>query len=614
MISTIADTLALAIQNHASGQLTVAERMYAAILEREPDHTLALHWLGLIAHQRGDQVLAVNCLSRVAACNRADASAWNNLGVLHIRIGNFDEAVAALEHAVRIRHDFAEAYSNLGVALQNKGELGRAIEACQQAIRWMPNCAEAYDTLGTVLRCQGRVEEGLAAYRRAVAIRPEFAAAINNLGIALQEQGELSQAQECFRRALHLQPDYADASNNLATTLKEMGVLEESLTQYRETLRLHPYHAMAYFNLSQFATEGKYRFSAEELNGLKAHMATGKGTATERSLFCFTLARVLDQQGSFDEAFEFYRQANDLLRQLYRKRNHAFDAAGHRASIDRVIARFDLAFFGRVRGWGLDTELPIFVVGMPRSGTTLVEQILASHPQVFGAGEHGELSEILERGMHELNGFQVGNSDHGRTPLHLADPSAAQTLANFYLKRLSGLGGVAPRVVDKTLENYMNLGVIATLFPRARIIYCRRDPMDVCLSCYFQYFQSFNFTSSLEDLGTFYCQFERLMAHWRQVLPVPIHEVHNEDLIRHPEAVTRKLLSYCGLEWDERCLSYFNIRRSVRTASSLQVRKPLTAQSIGRWRRYSSHLEPLRRALGHFAGSESISSSATTDH
>lgn len=614
MVFTVAETLAQAIQYHASGQLTVAEQMYAAVLEKEPNHVLALHWLGLMAHERGDQVLAVKCLSRVAECNRADASAWNNLGVLHIRIGNLDAAIAALEQAVRIRQDFAEAYKNLSVALQSKGEFDRAIVASRQAIQYMPNHAEAYDTLGTALRCQGKGEEALAAYRKAVAISPDFADVINNMGITLQEMGELLRAQECFGRALCLRPDHADFSNNLATALKEMGSLEESVKQYRETLRLRPYHAMAYYNLSQFAAEGKYRFSAEELDRLKSHLATGCGSATERSLFCFTLACVLDRQGSFDEAFRYYRQANDLQLKHYQERNQAFDAARHRTFVDQLIAIFDQSFFDRVKGWGSSSEVPVFVIGMPRSGSTLVEQILGSHPQVFGVGERGDLSQILERGKKVMHGVQVGTKDQERTSLLLEDPSAARSLANEYLQRILRIGGTATRVIDKTLENYTNLGIIATLFPRARIIYCRRDPLDVCLSCYCRHFQHLNFTSSLESLGTFYCLFEHLMTHWRRVLPLPIHEVHNEDLIRHPEAVTRKLLAFCGLDWDERCLTYYDNRRAVRTASSLQVRKPLTSESIGRWKHYCSHLEPLMKALGSLAQSETISASPSMDH
>jgi hypothetical protein len=313
----------------------------------------------------------------------------------------------------------------------------------------------------------------------------------------------------------------------------------------------------------------------------------------ERSLFCFTLAGEHARAGHTDEAFAAYRQAYELRRGLLQDRGQAFDAARHRAYVDRLIAAFDPAYFRRAAGWGSDSELPVFVVGMPRSGSTLVEQILASHPQVFGAGELGELPRLTAR-----LAKAAGSADPQRTPLPLPDEATARQLAAALLGQLTRLGGGATRVVAKTLENFLLLGVIATLFPRARVIHCRRDPLDVALSCYFQNFQSLDFTWSLDDIAAYYREYERLMAHWHRVLPLPIHEVCYEDLVRRQEEVSRALLAHCGLDWDERCLAFFENRRAVRTASTLQVRKPISTQSIGRWQRYRAHLGPLLSALG----------------
>lgn len=593
MEPSIAELLTRAAQSLAAGELSQAEQLYRAILDRQPDHGIALHSLGVFAQQRGDPVSAIHYFNQLVTCYPTSASSWNNLGGVQVTAGRFDAAVTSFEQALRLRPDFAEAFNNLGVARQYQREWPRAIAAHRQAIFLRPDYALAYDNLGTALKNHGQREEAEVAYQRALALKPDFAEACNNLGILLQEQGELARARDCYQQALRLRPGFADASNNLATVLKEQGWLDEAAAQYQKTLQLDPDHALACYNLSQFAGEGRAHFRAGEMERIKAYLTAGKGSAQERSLFCFTLAELLNQQGAADEAFGYYRQANELYRGILRERNQAFDGQCQRALVDRVIAAHDPALFQRTQGWGCASQRPVFVVGMPRSGTTLVEQILASHPLVFGAGETGELTRLLNREAQ-------GNTSPAFQPIAELLPSsaAAQELAGHYLQRLARLNAAAERIIDKTLENYLYLGLIAVVFPRARIIHCLRQPLDVCLSCYFQNFQNVNFASSLEDIGTFYREHERLLAHWRQVLPSSIHEVRYEELIRQPETAIRGLLDFCGLSWDDRCLAFHQQRRNVRTASCLQVRKPLSARSIGRWKHYRSHLGPLLQVLG----------------
>lgn len=586
MQMTTAQALSLATHYHASGQLEAAEQLYAAILQAEPHHAEVLHALGLMAVQRRDLPAALDFLRRATACVGASAAHWNNLGVVLIQVGNPGDAVAALEHALQLWPNYAEAYNNLGVAWRQQGELTRATACHREAIRCWPTYAEAYDNLGTDLRAQGEREEAVAAHQQAVTLRPDFAAAFNNLGIALQEQQDYARAIESYQRALQLQPGDADASNNLASALKEQGLLDAALAQYRETLRLQPDHALAYYNLSQFAAEQRYCFSAIELQRLRDLLTAGRGSNLERSLFCFTLATVLDREGATDAAFRYYAHANDLRRQMLQQVGQAFDARHHQAGVEQVLAGFGADYFPRVRSWGIETDLPVFIVGMPRSGTTLLEHILASHPAVFGAGERGDLTRLLAAGA------------PSPYPSPVPDAARARGVANQFLQRLTRLGGAARRVIVKAHGDCLYLGVIATLFPRARILHCRREPLDVGLSCYMQNFEHLTFAWSLEDIGAYYRQYERLMAHWQQFLPVPIHEIRYEELLQQPEAVIRAALAYCGLDWDARCLRFHENQRAVATASTVQVRKPLSAHALGRWQRYRAHLEPLRRALG----------------
>jgi tetratricopeptide (TPR) repeat protein len=594
-MATVAAAFELAARSLTEGKLSLAEQFSWSVLREQPNHAETLHLLGLIALQKGNTDLAIDYMNRSLICDSSSAVSWKNLGDIHLAAGDCRAAVANYEQALRLQPDFADAYNHLGVALQRSGEWERAVLCHRQAVSLFPHSAQFYNNLGNALRGQGMMAEAASAFGRALELQPDSAELAYNLGTTLHEQGELDLAVSYYRRALRHRPDYADASNNLATAYKEQGLLDEAIAQFRGTLQLNPDHAVAYYNLSELAAAGKYSFEHDELERIKAVMAGGRCSAMERSLCGFALGSALNKQGVYDEAFRYYREANELRKPLLEEQNNSFDARAHEDFVDRIIAAHDREYFERVRGWGTETDLPIFIVGMPRSGSTLVEQILASHPRVFGAGELGEIPQFLAN--------LGSNVDLIELPL-VSDHGAARDLAADYLKHLTALGKGAGRVTVKTLENYLHLGVIATLFPRARIIHCRRHPLDVCLSCYFQNFNHVNFAWSLEDIGAYYRAYTKLMAHWSGVLPVAVHELRYEDLIHHQETVTRDLLAYCGLEWNERCLAFFKTRRVVRTASNVQVRKPISVQAIGRWKHYRSHLGPLFRALGRTLESE----------
>jgi tetratricopeptide (TPR) repeat protein len=521
------------------------------------------------------------------------AAEWNDHGVRLTAAGALREAVAAYEKALWLRPAFPEAFNNLGVALTRLGELERAIPCFERAIAHCPTYAEAFNNLGFALASRNRTQEAAAALELAVRLKPDYAEAWNNLGILRHLASDLVRAVDCYRQALRCRPNYVDASSNLAAALKEQGLLSDSVALFQETLRHQPGHALALYNLSQFAAEGRYEFSPDELARMRALVGAGSGSALDRSLLCYTLGSVMDRRGAWDEAFSWFRRANELRRQHDRDRNQAFDLAGHRAQVDGIIRTFAPTFFRQVDGWGDDTEVPIFIVGMPRSGSTLVEHILASHSEVFGAGEVGEAPQAVADAVARAarNGRLTGS-------IQLADCNTARNLARTCADHLRRLAGGSARMTIKSLENVWHLGTLAMLFPRARVIHCRRDPLDIGLSCYFQNFQGLSFTSSLEDIGGYFLEYKRVTAHWRQVLPLPVHEVCYEELVRDPETVTRSLLAFCGLSWQESCRNFFKSERPVRTASTLQVRKPITTASVGRWRRYQAHLTPLIRALG----------------
>jgi tetratricopeptide (TPR) repeat protein len=575
----------------AAGEHALAEQHFWSFLGKNPNHAETLRYLGLLARQRGDLGQAIDLFNKSLISNSINAQTWVNLGDARLQAGEYKKCVDNFEAALRLRPDIHEAYNNLGVALQHLGDLERSVTCFRRATELNPANAEIFNNLGNALAKVGNHSDAVKAYEHGMRLDPHKAEIAYNMGTSLHKQGEIDQAVAYYRQALRQKPNYPDASNNLATALKESGALNEAIAQYRETIRLLPFHALAHYNLSEMVATGHYSFPPDEIEKIKDFLATSHCPPIARSLFCFTLATVHHKQGAYDQAFAYYQEANDLRKQILVESKLSFDGAKHRATIDLVMAAYDRNYFRKVKSWGLDTEQPIFIIGMPRSGSTLVEQILASHPRVFGAGELGDIPRFISRLEDENNTLPYSS------PV-LTDERSVRELATDYHARIAELGKGSDRVTIKTLENFLHLGVIATLFPKARIIHCRRDPLDVCLSCYFQNFNDLNFSWDLEDIAAYYVSYARLMDHWLKVLPLRIHDVHYEELVNDQDALTRALLKFCGVEWNDRCLSFFDTRRVVRTASSVQVRKPVSKGSIGRWKKYQSHLGPLIKALG----------------
>jgi Flp pilus assembly protein TadD len=527
----------------------------------------------------------------------AKAQEWRCLGDASFAAGRIGAAIANYEHALRLHPDDIEVHNLLGIAFERIEEWNKAETCFRQAIRIDGAFAPAYNNLGGALRRQGKWEEALSAFSQAQRLQPDNPDITFNLGVVHHDLGRFDQAVDFHRRALRLRPGSVDFSNSLAAALKEQGLLSEAIAQFRETLRIQSDNAFAYANLAEFAAEGYLEFEPGELERIKSLLDSGRHSAPDRNLLSFALGAVHQRRRCYDEAFRYFKLGNDLKRNLLVQHNLAFDPQAHHALVDRIIAAHGRSFFQRVKKWGVATDLPIFIVGMPRSGTTLVEQILASHPQVFGAGELDDICRFIRQ-------CPSANRAELYTKPLLPNLRVTRNSAADYLTFLAGRASGAARVTVKTNENFLHLGLIATLFPRARIIHCRRDPLDVCLSCYSQNFNSADFAWSLEDIGAYYRAYERVMAHWCRVLPIEIHDLRYEELVHDQEKVTRELLAFCGLTWEERCLAFYNTRRAVRTASTLQVRKPISDGAIGRWRHYRAHLGPLFQALGRPAATE----------
>ena len=561
--------LAQAERHRTAGRTDEARRLYRRTLERAPNEPEALHWLGVLEYKDDNPTAALSLLERAVAHTPQTAPAaaqrYYHLAEVQRGLDRHDEARVNYRRAVAGMPKMADIHFGLGCSLLALNEMAGAAEAFRQALALAPEDAEAEDGLAQSLAGSERFEEALAHYDKALTAEPGRPAIHCNKGLCLQHLGRFAEAAAAHRQALALDPDFANAHFNLVLLGESVGG--------------EP--------VGRAAADGEDRGTTDRLEAL---LQRPDLDAAARVTAEFTLARHLDKAGEADRAFAHFSRANALKAQSLPT---AFDGAALVDYIDRLLATFDAPFFAARRGWGKDDPLPVLVVGMPRSGTTLVEQILASHGQAHGAGEL--------KWFRQLTGSLQERLSSKRSYPHCAaevTPALAGELAEDYLTDLRRRAPEARRVVDKMPANALRLGLVALLLPGTRVIHCRRDPRDTCLSCYFNVFaQGQSFSYDLRHLGLVYRQYERAMAHWAEVVPIPILEVDYEAVIEDTEAQVRRLLDFCGLAWDARCLNFHETARPVRTASFHQVRQPLYATSVGRWRPYAHHLGPLIEAL-----------------
>jgi tetratricopeptide (TPR) repeat protein len=619
------------------------------LLEGQPQSTVLWQLLGA-ARARQDKD-PLHALGMAVQCAPSDPAAHLNLGNALARLGRLDEAFASYRCALDADPEFAEAHNNLGELLLERGRIEEALASCREALRIRPDLARAHQNLGKVLVRLARYDEAARTCRRAIAIDPDFAEAHNGLGSALIGLGHSQEAIASFRRALDIDPDFAEAHANLARALRGMGRLDDAATGFRRALLLRPDLVLARTELAttlrlqrteeaericgealeidpecaaalvvlaelradagRFAeSEELFRralavdpASAEGWAGLtrvrRMTPADGawlaamqrlveEGTAPQRELLLrYAIGKFCDDVGDFERAFGNYRRANELARSC----GPAHDRESFSRTIDLIIRSHDGDWVNRQRVAVPRSARPVFIVGMLRSGTTLAEQILASHPQVFGAGELTFWSEVAAAGL--------SNPSAGNVPAMRMSDAALADLGEQYLQALRELSADAVRVVDKLPTNFLFLGLIHAALPGARIIHLQRQPLDTCVSIYFQHFEAANaYTNDLGDLVHYCGEYRRLMQHWRTVLPADtILEVPYEELVADLPTWSARMLEFIGMRWDARCLDFDLTTRPVVTASKWQVRQKLFGSSVGRWRHYERFLSALTPLL-----------------
>jgi tetratricopeptide (TPR) repeat protein len=610
----VQDVLQQALAHHRAGRLEKAEAIYRQILATDSRHADSLHLLGMVEHQRGRHEIAVEMIRQAIAINPNEAAYHSNLGTIYQTQGKLDEAAECFERALTLKPGWAEIQSNLGNVLQTQGKLEEAAACQERALAFKPDCAEAHSNLGNIRQGQGKLEQALTCYERALALKPDYADAHNNLGNLFAKQDKIDEAVAHYERALVLKPDWAYAHNNLASVLtldskttealahferalalypnyanahnnlgnlfKELGRFDDAMAHYDRAIAIKPDYAEAHLNRAEVKT---FERGDADLAGLEALAASGDLSADKAPYVLFAVAKALDDIGDYYRAFRYLRQGNALKR-----RQIDYDERGVLKVFQRISRIFNRDLLDRFQGAGHPSAVPIFVVGMPRSGSTLIEQILATHPQIQGAGE----ITVLER-MEAEGAFNRQLPYPESIPAF--DAGDFRGLGESYLSRQPALGPGQVRIVDKLLGNIFRIGLIRLMLPNARFIHATRHPMDTCMSCYSKLFTfGLHFSYDLAELGRYYRGYIDLMDHWRSVLPPGVMlDVAYEDVVDDLEGQARRLIDFCGLPWDDGCVRFHESTRLVKTASAVQVRQPLFRSSLGRWRRYEAHLGPL---------------------
>ncbi|MBI1212063.1 MAG: tetratricopeptide repeat protein [Alphaproteobacteria bacterium] len=645
----------LALVEHRSGRTDAAVRTGERALKLKPNVANSHANLAVMYRRLGNFAKAIEHARRATILKPDFADAHYNLGLAQFEAGDLDAAINSYDRAIALKGSFAEAINNRGVVFHKLGRLSDAEVEFRRALAQKPSYPEALNNLGTVLRNQNRFAEAVAAYQQAIALRPGYVDALKNLlfayrdlgrpheaigvanevlrlhpnektvlwalteiyldlqmpeesivasnklialgdataeiyerlGIGYARTADVESAVDAYRKAIALKPDFALAFGRLGSALSQLGRFDEAMEAFSRALQLDPTLTDIYLDIAYART-----FGSSDDPDLKAMEAVRQGDLhrDRRVYLHFALGKAYDDLARYDEAFENFAAGNRLARETI-----VYDEARQLEHFDRTREMLSSEFMKANSGVGNESQRPIFVVGMARAGTTLVEQIIASHPDAHGAGEIADFAlavgEVARRS---------GKSADYPDVVKGLRPEEVTQVGETYVKLLERRApGSAKRIVDKMPQNLFFIGLIHLALPNARIVHVTRDPLDTCLSCYSKLFASgWPQTYDLEELGRYYRAYRQLMAHWHRTLPEnALFEIPYEELISDSEAWTRRLLNFCRLEWNDAVREFHNNKRPVKTISLAQVRRPIYRSSIGRWRNYEKHLGSLISAL-----------------
>ena len=544
-----------AFKKHKSGQVAEAFAIYTDVLRVMPEHDDALHYMGLLAMQSGKGEDAVRLIRRSLETKHENPDALNHLGQAYIKLNDY---VAA--------------------------------ERCfQQALEYESNHFHAINNLANCLRHSGDLETALVHYEQAKEIEPRNPICAFNYGITLNALGRQGDAIEWLTKATEYGAGNYLAHHHLGVLFEQQGKFQDANTNYLTALQYQPRY---YESLAALLNSPEFEANEAQIDAAKEALMRGDLSSDTRLRLEHALGKHFEKAQDYDTAFQHFRNSNKVQQSVARP----FDIDFYSSKFDKLIEFYTTERIEQLAQFGSQDERPIFVVGLPRTGTSLVEQILSSHSAVHGAGELSYVHLLAGRVEKPVDQGGLGGFASQASPL---SQQSIEDLCKFYLDGLSTKNpDSSSRVVDKYPLNCVQLGLISILFPNAKIIHCQREPLDVAISCYTVLFKlGDDFTNDLMHFGLYYEEYRRLMAHWTAALPTPYFDLQYENLINNPETVTKELIAFCDLPWEDECLRFDENKRTVRTPSIWQVRQKLYNTSIGRWKNYEKHLVELKSFL-----------------
>jgi tetratricopeptide (TPR) repeat protein len=557
-----------------------AEQLLREVVKEDPNSIEGLLGLGAFLSWGGDVAEAVELCQRAIKLRPDMGSPHYHLGRSYLKQKSFTEAAASFETALRFDPNVATLHHHLGVALQESTRSAEAAKAFERAIALDPRSVLSYAELGHLYLSKGNLEAAVSCYRKAYELQPDSARGNYFLGKALVEERKFDEGEKYLGKALSIEPDLIEAQVLMARVLQQFGNFDEAEKHLRRAIEKNPKRSDGYYLLvTGRRMKDEDRDLVEKMLNLVSN--TSLSPVEKRSLE-YSLGKVLDDLGDYEQAMVHYSEANRLSQERLNALNRRFDRRELSQTIDLAINRFTKSYLDKCAGIGLTSGKPIFIVGMPRSGTTLLEQIVSSHPQVAAAGELGTWTDITK------GPFQ----GHPTIPT----PEVVREIGARFLKRLESVASKdAQFITEKTPQNYMALVQILATFPNTHILHCKRNAVDTCLSIYTTSFMAGpDFAHDLDALVFAYKEYERVMDHWRSVLPPNrFMEVSYEDVVSDREPVLREILAFLGLQWDDACMHHEQNENAISTPSLWQARQPVFTNSKERWRKYEPWLGPL---------------------
>ncbi|MBD3180415.1 MAG: tetratricopeptide repeat protein, partial [Candidatus Latescibacteria bacterium] len=578
---TIEKKLERARGMQVSGELSGAEGLYREVLKTDRGNRDALHLLGVIMMTRGDYERAVDYMER-AIRSGEHTIFYSNLATAYLRKGEREKAESGYRRALELHPDNINAINGLANILGSREEMKSAVILLRDALERNGEVSILLVTLGNIYSRMRRYADSLECFDRSLAAGTRLEVPVHlSRGRLLRRMGRSEEAAESYRRVLELEPENRSAAYQLARILHDEGEFDRAAGQYRSVIEKFPDYATAWRNLVLTR-----KWSSDDTDMKKKLLwQMEKAPPLDKAQYCFALGKFYNDCGDYDRAFSYYREGNRII-------DPGYDYQSNKRFVDAVIDEHMARKQSGNKITGHPSTKPVFIVGMPRSGTTLASSVLSRHPAVTGVGELMEVSILVKSlknylGSDRLYPYCIGDLSGDR----------ARELAGRYLENLEQLAPGAERVIDKLPQNFIHLGFIELLFPNATVIHCRRNPLDTCLSCYFQFFiQSMSFAFDLQNLAKYYQLYRRFMDYWSGSLSIPLVNVDYEEMVRDLPGQARRLVEGCTLEWDDSCLDHRG-GSSVRTASRWQVRQPVYTSSMNRWKNYRKHIKPLLEAF-----------------